>query len=82
MPIVLKPGSLNLLEPAGPVQGCTGIALPLKGSLLSLLPAPLLSHTNEIQFSAYLFKILFSLFLSAPSVFKFCRPAVFPFKVL
>ena len=24
-----KSGSLNLLEPSGPVQGCTGIALPL-----------------------------------------------------
>jgi hypothetical protein len=24
----LKSGSLNLLEPSGPVQGCNGIALP------------------------------------------------------
>jgi len=29
MPIVLKSGSLNLLEPSGPVQACNGIALPL-----------------------------------------------------
>jgi hypothetical protein len=29
LPIVLKSGSLNLLEPSGPVQGCTGMALPL-----------------------------------------------------
>jgi hypothetical protein len=28
MPIVLKSGSLNLLEPSGPVQTCNGIALP------------------------------------------------------
>ena len=28
MPIVLKSGSLNLLEPLGPVQACNGIALP------------------------------------------------------
>jgi hypothetical protein len=28
-PIVLKSGNLNLLEPSGPVQACTGIALPL-----------------------------------------------------
>ena len=28
MPIVLKYGSLNLLEPSGPVQTCNGIALP------------------------------------------------------
>jgi hypothetical protein len=27
--IVLKSGSLNLLEPSGPVQVCNGIALPL-----------------------------------------------------
>jgi hypothetical protein len=25
---MLKSGSLNLLEPTGPVQTCTGIALP------------------------------------------------------
>jgi len=29
MPIVLKSGSLSLLEPSGPVQACNGIALPL-----------------------------------------------------
>ena len=29
MPIVLQSGSLNHLELSGPVQGCTGIALPL-----------------------------------------------------
>ena len=29
MPIVLKSGSLNLLEPSGPVEACNGIALPL-----------------------------------------------------
>ena len=27
--IVLKSGSLSLLEPSGPVQACNGIALPL-----------------------------------------------------
>jgi len=27
--IVLKFGSLSLLEPSGPLQACTGIALPL-----------------------------------------------------
>ena len=27
VPIVLKSGSLNLLEPSGPVQGCNGIEL-------------------------------------------------------
>jgi len=29
VPIVLKSGSLNLLEPLGPVQACNGIVLPL-----------------------------------------------------
>jgi hypothetical protein len=29
VPIVLKSGNLNLLEPLGPVQACNGIALPL-----------------------------------------------------
>jgi len=29
VPIVLKSGSLYLLEPSGPVQACNGIALPL-----------------------------------------------------
>jgi hypothetical protein len=29
VPIVLKSGSLNILEPSGPVQACTGSALPL-----------------------------------------------------
>jgi hypothetical protein len=28
VPIVLKSGSLNLLEPLGPVQDCNGISLP------------------------------------------------------
>jgi len=29
VPIVLKSGSLNFLEPSGPVQACNRIALPL-----------------------------------------------------
>jgi hypothetical protein len=29
VPIVLKSGNLNLLEPSGPVQACKGIALSL-----------------------------------------------------
>jgi hypothetical protein len=29
VPIVLKSGSLNLLEPSGHVKACNGIALPL-----------------------------------------------------
>jgi hypothetical protein len=30
VPIVMKSGSLNLLEPSGPVKACNGIALPLR----------------------------------------------------
>ena len=30
MPIVLKSGSLNLLEPSGPAQACNGVALSLR----------------------------------------------------
>jgi hypothetical protein len=29
VPIVLKSGNLNFLEPSEPVQACNGIALPL-----------------------------------------------------
>ena len=29
VPIVLKSGKLNVLEPSGPVQACNGVALPL-----------------------------------------------------
>jgi hypothetical protein len=33
VPIVLKIGSLNLLEHSGPVQGCNGIALPFTDNM-------------------------------------------------
>src|SRR5215510_8922910 len=32
VPIVLKSGSLKLLEPSGPVKACNGIALPYKNN--------------------------------------------------
>jgi len=35
--IVLKSGSLNLLEPSGPVQVCNGIALPLLSHIWTTL---------------------------------------------
>jgi hypothetical protein len=34
VPIVIKSGSLNLLEPSGPVKVCNGIALPFYSFLL------------------------------------------------
>jgi hypothetical protein len=35
VPIVLKSGSLNLLEPSGPVKACNGIGLPFRCGLES-----------------------------------------------
>jgi len=47
MPIVLKSGSLNLLEPSGPLQECKGIALPLPGfDGLSGFPCHCRSNNN------------------------------------
>jgi len=43
VPIVLKSGSLNLLEPLGSVQDCTAIALPLA------LPLPLPIYYYRVQ---------------------------------
>jgi hypothetical protein len=42
VPIVLKSGNLNLLEPSGPVKACNGIALP-KNSALQPCYRPLLT---------------------------------------
>jgi hypothetical protein len=36
VPVVLKSGSLNLLEPSGPVQACNGIVLPLPNSSIQV----------------------------------------------
>ena len=41
MPTVLTSGSLNLLEPSGPVQACNEIALPLSLPLTLTLTLPL-----------------------------------------
>jgi hypothetical protein len=35
--IVLKSGSLNLLEPSGPVKDCNGIALPSQLTFVNIL---------------------------------------------
>jgi hypothetical protein len=42
VPIVLKSGNLNLLEPSGPVQACNGIALPF-----NILVFPVENHRNQ-----------------------------------
>jgi hypothetical protein len=36
VPIVLKSKVLNLLETLGPIQGCTGFALPFGGAKIPL----------------------------------------------
>jgi hypothetical protein len=46
VPIVLKSGSLNLLEPSGPVQDCNGIALPF---FLSFCRTVLLKKLTGLQ---------------------------------
>ena len=58
VPIVLKSGSLNLIEPSGPVQACIGIALPLC-FLKSLRPIFLSS-----SILVFVFFVLFSFWLS------------------
>ena len=52
VPIVLKSGSLNLLEPSGPVQACNWIALPL----IIIVSSSSSSSNNNINYynnSAY-----------------------------
>jgi hypothetical protein len=45
VPIVLKSGSLNLLEPSGPVKACNGIALPFMSCYVILYYMILLIET-------------------------------------
>jgi len=54
VPIVLKSGSLNLLEPLGPVQACNGIALPYKvrGKKVTAVSHISSSEVNQIIFSS------------------------------
>jgi hypothetical protein len=66
VPIVLKSGSLNLLEPSGPVQACNGIALPF----LLLPPGDNPSAVNKYIISNVIFKGLFSRFHGPGQVFE------------
>jgi len=72
VPIVLKSGSLNFLEPSGPVQACNGIALPLH------LPLPL-----PLPFTFYsLFDRRFNIILwQSPLSLKRFMPSGFPNKI-
>jgi hypothetical protein len=42
----LKSGSLNLLDPSGPVKGCNRIALPF--TLLMFMPVPVAARSTAI----------------------------------
>jgi len=46
VPIVLKSGNLNLLEPSGPVQACNGIALHLPLTLIVSVIVRINLHMN------------------------------------
>ena len=59
VPIVLKSGSLKLLEPSGPVQACIGITLPLcflKSLRLIFFSSFLLVFVSFLLFSLLAFR--------------------------
>ena len=47
VPIVLKPGNLNPLQPSGPVQACNGIALPIPLPLFWWWERPIVISLQE-----------------------------------
>jgi hypothetical protein len=48
VPIVMKSGSLNYLEPSGPVKACNGIALPYMKTYVQLWQY-MLEHFLELE---------------------------------
>jgi len=52
VPIVLKSGTLNLLEPSGPVQACNGIALRTEWQT-RWIPEPVWMSWRRKQFSPF-----------------------------
>jgi hypothetical protein len=46
VPFVLKSGSLNLLQPSGPVQACNGIVLPYIAMVTDILVAMVTTVTD------------------------------------
>ena len=69
VPIFLKSGSLNLLEPSGPVQGCNWIALPLP---LAWVLGYRYGYNSGISFSFYILLTLTSEDSPAASVLPSC----------
>jgi hypothetical protein len=44
--VVTKSGSLNFLEPTGPVQACNGTALPFINHFLRAIPGTLFTQSS------------------------------------
>ena len=57
VPIVMKSGSLSLLEPSRPVQACNGIALPFTLAALGLGKLALVQGTFLWMVTAYIFVV-------------------------
>jgi hypothetical protein len=51
VPFFLKSGSLNVLEPSGPVQACDGIALPLPFYKTNMIESNVLSAQLKYVFN-------------------------------
>jgi hypothetical protein len=49
VPIVLKPGSLILLEPYRPVHACNGIALPLMMMMMMIVVVVVVVHYVSVS---------------------------------
>jgi hypothetical protein len=60
VPIVLKSGNLNLLEPSGPLKACNGIVLPLS------------IHETNLIYKLRIAKCGFSLSLAVTA--RLCHP--------
>jgi len=76
VPIVLKSGNLNLLEPSGPVQACNGIVLPLLNSSIQVEIKSSLKSGNACY---YLVKnLLSSSLLSKNLKIKLYRTIILP----
>jgi hypothetical protein len=63
VPTVLKSGSLNLLEPSGPVQACNGIALPFA-----------LQLGVQAFYNVMLCRWQFPIFRASSNLLKCCEP--------
>jgi hypothetical protein len=56
VPIFLKSGSLDLLEPSGPVKACSGIALPLLYHTINIVGYMVITLVGFINSDKYVEK--------------------------